>query len=66
MVLNNGSRRGASMAARSNLNELSQKAAEGFELDSQKHGGIAAMMRLIEERNAPIAKCFYQGKARGQ
>ena len=24
------------------------------------------MMRLIEERNAPIAKCFYPGKARGQ
>ena len=24
------------------------------------------MQRLVEERNAPIAECFYQGKARGQ
>ena len=54
------------MAARSNLNELSPKAAERFELDSKNHGGIAAMMRLVEERNDPIAKCFYQGKAEGQ
>ena len=66
MMLNNGSRRSASNAARSNLNELSRKAAERFELDSKNHGGIAAMMRLVEERNAPIAKCFYQGKAEGQ
>ena len=66
MMLNNGSRKSASGAARSNLNELSRKAAERFELDSQKHGGVAAMMRLVEERNAPIAECFYQGKAQGQ
>jgi hypothetical protein len=66
MMLNNGSRSGASGAARSHLNELSRKAAERFELDSKNHGGIAAMMRLVEERNDPIAKCFYQGKAQGQ
>ena len=24
------------------------------------------MMRLVEDRNAPIAECFYQGKAQGQ
>jgi hypothetical protein len=66
MMLNNGSRRGASMAAKANLASLKKSATEAFESDSQKHGGIAAMMRLVEERNAPIAKCFYQGKAEGQ
>ena len=66
MMLNNGSQRGASMAAKENLASLKKRAAEAFESDSQKHGGIAAMMRLVEDRNAPIAKCFYQGKARGQ
>jgi len=66
MMLNNGSRRGASMAAKENLASLKKRAAEAFESDSQKHGGIAAMMRLVQERNDPIAKCFYQGKAQGQ
>ena len=66
MMLNNASRRGASMAAKANLASLKKSATEAFESDSQKHGGIAAMMKLIEERNAPIAKCFYQGKAQGQ
>jgi hypothetical protein len=66
MMLNNGSRRGASMAAKANLASLKKSATEAFESDSQKHGGIAAMMRLVEERNNPIAKCFYQGKAQGQ
>ena len=66
MMLNNGSRRGASMAAKANLASLKKSATEAFESDSQKHGGIAAMMRLVEERNAPIAACFYQGKAQGQ
>ena len=54
------------MAAKANLASLKKSATEAFESDSQKHGGIAAMMKLIEERNAPIAKCFYQGKAQGQ
>ena len=54
------------MAAKENLASLKKRAAGAFESDSQKHGGIAAMMRLVEERNDPIAKCFYQGKAQGQ
>ena len=66
MMLNNGSRRGASMAAKANLASLKKSATEAFESDSHKHGGIAAMMRLVEGRNAPIAECFYQGKAQGQ
>ena len=54
------------MAAKANLASLKKSATEAFESDSQKHGGISAMMRLVEERNAPIAGSFYQGKAQGQ
>ena len=66
MMLNNGSRRGASMAAKANLASLKKSAAQAFDLDLQKHRAVATMLRLVEERNAPIAECFYQGKARGQ
>lgn len=64
--LYNGSRRGASMAARSNLYALPRKAAERFESDALRHRVVAAMMRLVEERSHRIAACFYQGKAQGQ
>ena len=66
MMLNNGSRKGASMAAKANLTSLKKSAAQAFDLDLQKHRAVATMLRLVEERNAPIAECFYQGKARGQ
>jgi 5-hydroxyisourate hydrolase-like protein (transthyretin family) len=66
MMLNNGSRKGASMAAKANRTSLKKSAAQAFELDLQKHRAVATMLRLVEERNAPIVECFYQGKARGQ
>lgn len=47
MMLNNGSRKGASTAARENLSSLKKSAAEAFEFDSQKHRGIASMMNLL-------------------
>ena len=66
MMLNNGSRKGASMAAKANLTPLKKSAAQAFDLNLQKHRAVATMLRLVEERNAAIAECFYQGKARGQ
>ena len=66
MMLNNASSRAAAMAAKANLNKLKKRQVARFEEDTKKFGGIAAMMRHVVERNAPISECFYKGKAAGQ
>jgi hypothetical protein len=66
MMLNNGSRRGAAMAAGANINQLTKTRQERLEIGIKHFGGLTSVMRAIEDRNAPISKCFYQGKAQGQ
>ena len=66
MMINNASSRAAAMAAKANLNKLKKRQVARFEEDTKKFGGIAAMMRHVVERNAPISECFYKGKAAGQ
>ena len=34
--------------------------------DLRRHRTVSAMMKLIANRNAPIAECFFKGKAMGQ
>ncbi len=66
MMLNNGSRQGAAMAARRNLRQLTKTKQERLEIEKKHFGGITSVMKAIEDRNAPISQCFYQGKAPGQ
>ena len=66
MMVNNASTRAAAMAAKANLNKLKKRQVAIFEEDTKKFGGIAAVMRHVVERNAPISGCFYKGKAAGQ
>ncbi len=66
MMLNNKSRHAASMAAKTNLKTLKKPERERLEKETKKFGSLSKIMDAIADRNAPIASCFYQGKAKGQ
>ena len=66
MMLNNKSRHAASMAAKTNLETLKKPKRERLEKETKKFGSLSKIMDAIADRNAPIASCFYQGKAKGQ
>ena len=70
IMLNSDSYYGAARAANNedNLKEkLKTKAKiEQYHKDIKNFGSLKQLMIAIEQRNAPIAKCFLKGKAQGQ
>lgn len=65
-MINNPSQLSAASAATNRLDELTKAEQKLFYEDRKRHRSIKAMMKLITDRNAPIAECFFQGKAAGQ
>ena len=65
-MINNPSQLFAASAATNRLDELTKAEREQFHEDRRRHTSIEAMMKLINDRNAPIAECLLQGKAAGQ
>ena len=39
---------------------------DNYSSDLRRFKTVSAMMKLIADRNAPIAQCFFKGKAMGQ
>ena len=65
-MINNPSQLTAASAATNRLDELTKAERKPFHEDRKRHTSIKAMMKLITDRNAPIAECLFQGKAAGQ
>jgi hypothetical protein len=70
IMLNNASDRSASLAANNEKNlkdKLKTKAKiEQHKRDVRKFGSVSKLMAAIAQRNAPVAECFFKGKAKGQ
>lgn len=70
IMLNNASYRSASLAANNEKNlkdKLKTKAKiEQYKKDVRKFGSVSKLMAAIAQRNAPVAECFFKGKAKGQ
>jgi hypothetical protein len=70
IMLNNGSNRSASLAANNEKNlkeKLKTKAKiEQYKSDVKRFGSVSKLMTAIAKRNAPVAECFFRGKAKGQ
>lgn len=70
IMLNNGSNRSASLAANNEKNlkdKLRTKAKiEQYKSDVKRYGSVSKLMSAITQRNAPVAECFFKGKAKGQ
>jgi len=66
LMLNNGSIQSASLAANKNISSEQKLVRDHYNSDLRRHRTVRAMMRLIANRNAPIAECFFKGKAMGQ
>ena len=70
IMLNNASDRSASLAVNNEKNlkdKLKTKAKiEQYKKDVRKFGSVSKLMAAIAQRNAPVAECFFKGKAKGQ
>ena len=70
IMLNNASDRSASLAANNEKNlkdKLKTKAMiEQYKSDVKRYGSVSKLMSAIAQRNAPVAECFFKGKAKGQ
>ena len=67
IMINNESQRAASLTANKNAPEkLKAHEFKRYEQDRNKVGSVSKLMTAIVERNAPIAECFFKGKAKGQ
>ena len=69
-MLNNAGRQAASLAANKEKNlkdKLKTKAKiEQYKKDVKRFGSVSKLMSAITQRNAPVAECFFRGKAKGQ
>jgi len=70
IMLNNASPHSASLAANNEKNlkdKLKTKAKiEQYKRDVKRFGSVSKLMSAVAERNAPVAECFFRGKAKGQ
>ena len=67
IMINNDSQRAASLTANKNAPEkLKAHEFKRYEEDRKEFGSVSKLMTAIVERNAPIAECFFRGKAKGQ
>ena len=70
IMLNNASDRSASLAANNEKNlkdKLKTKAKiEQYKSDVKRYGSVSKLTSAITQRNAPVAECFFKGKAKGQ
>ena len=67
IMINNESQRAASLTANKNAPEkLKAHEFKRYEQDRKTFGSVSKLMTAIVERNAPIAECFFKGKAKGQ
>jgi hypothetical protein len=66
LMLNTGSMQAASLAANKNIEDQNKLVRDNYSSDLHRIKTVSAMMKLIADRNSPIAECFFKGKAVGQ
>ncbi len=66
LMLNNASAQAASLAANKNISDQKKLVRDNYSSDLRRFKTVSAMMKLISDRNASIAHCFFNGKAMGQ
>ena len=53
-------------AANKNISDQKKLVRDNYSSDLRRFKTVSAMMKAIADRNAPIAECFFKGKAMGQ
>ena len=56
----------ASLAANKNISDQKKLVRDNYSSDLRRFKTVSAMMKLIADHNAPIAQCFFKGKAMDQ